>query len=146
MNKIVYELDKKLGEGLERTIIAHHNRRLRKIGWDRAVDPTGDTVWAAGDPPPRSGNSIDVLVDGGTAFPTYLDELSHATSRVYFSGWMLSSSFKVVRGDEPIPARDFLAELAERVDLYLLLWGGAPLPPIMLPSRYQMLAKARALV
>ena len=146
MNKIVYEVDKKLGEGLERTIIAHHDRRLRRIGWERAIDPPGAATWASGEPPPRPGNKIDVLVDGGNAFPTFLDAMRSAQSHVYISGWMMSRSFKVIRGDEPVSLRDFLSELAEKVDVYLLLWGGAPLPPYMRPSRRQVRSKARDLV
>ncbi len=147
MNKLVESVDRKVGEGLEKAIIAHHDRRLRKRGWHRAIDPPRDDgLWAAGDPPPRTGNKVEVLVDGGNAFPTFLDAMTNARSHVHIASWLLSRSFKVVRGDEPVAIRDFLAELAERVDVRLLLWGGAPLPPMMRPSRKQVRGKAEELV
>ena len=147
MNSFVSALDKMLGEGLEKTIVAHHDRRLRKIGWERALDPPRDgRLWAEGDPPPRPGNRIEVLIDGGNAFPAFIDAMTNAKSHIYISGWILSRSFKVFRGDEPLSVRDFFGELAERVDVHLLLWGGAPLPPHMRPSRKQVRSKAEALV
>ena len=73
MSEILSKLDKVLGDGLNKTIVAHHDRRLRRIGWERAIDPPSDEgIWAAGDPPPRKGNKIEVLVDGSAAFPTFL--------------------------------------------------------------------------
>ena len=43
---------------------AKHRRRLRRLGWERALEPPDDGLWAAGDPPPREGCSLEVLVDG----------------------------------------------------------------------------------
>ena len=147
MNKFVETIDRRLGEGLEKTIIGHHDRRLRKLGWHRAIDPPDDgSLWPAGDPLPRRGNKIEVLIDGGEAFPTFLEAMSNATSHVHIAGWLLSESFKVVRGEEPVAVRDFLGELAERVDVRLLLWGGAPIPPMMRPSRKQTREKAEKVV
>ncbi len=60
-------VDQRLGNGVDRLIGAHHRRRLHRHGWERALDaPAGG--WAAGDPPPRPGNRVEVLVDGATAF------------------------------------------------------------------------------
>src|SRR4051794_6862185 len=57
-----------VGEGITRAIRAHHRRRLRRVGWEHALDaPAGG--WAAGDPPPRAGNALEVLVDGAEALP-----------------------------------------------------------------------------
>jgi phosphatidylserine/phosphatidylglycerophosphate/cardiolipin synthase-like enzyme len=146
MNKLVAALDEKLGDALDATIVAHHNRRLRRIDWERAIDPPRDgNLWAAGDPPVRQGNKIEVLVDGGNAFPTILETLSQARSHVHLAGWMVSRSFKVVRGEEPLSFRDMLAELAERVDVRLLLWGGAPLPNFLRESRKETRKKAHAM-
>ena len=147
MNKFVTAIDKKLGEGLERTMIAHHDRRLKRVGWEHALEPPrDDRIWALGEPPPRKGNKIEVLVDGGAAFPAFIEAMTNAKSHVYIAGWMLSRSFKVIRGEEPVSARDFFGELAERVDVRLLLWGGAPLPRNMRPSRKQIRSKAEELV
>ena len=146
MNKFVAAVDEKLGDALDASVVAHHNRRLRRIGWERAIDPPrNDGTWAAGDPPPRDGNKIEVLIDGATVFPMIIEELSKAQSHVYFTGWMLSRSFKVVRGIEPISFRDFLVELAERVEVRLLLWGGAPLPRFLRESRKETREKAHAM-
>ena len=49
-------LDRTLGDGLERQVVAHHERRLRDLGWERAFSP-GPGLWAEADPPPRPGNS-----------------------------------------------------------------------------------------
>ena len=147
MNKLVGAIDKKLGDGLEKVVVDHHNRRLRRIGWERAIDPPrDDRLWVAGDPPPRSGNKIEVLVDGENAFPAFLEAMSAAGSHVYFCGWMFSRSFTITVDGEPVSARDFLADLAERVDVRLLLWGGAPLPRMLRESRRQITEGAEALV
>jgi hypothetical protein len=60
-------LDDSIGAGVERLVVAHHRRRLRRRGWRHAYDPPDDGLWCAGDPPPRDGNSVDVLVDGEEA-------------------------------------------------------------------------------
>ena len=143
MSEILSKIDKVLGDGLEKTVVAHHDRRLRRIGWERAIDPpSDDQIWAAGDPPPRKGNKIEVLVDGSAAFPTFLEAMEKAQSHVYLAGWIMSPSFKVVRGEEPVSIRDFLGDLAERVEVRLLLWGGAPVPRFLRESRKQARGKA----
>src|SRR5437660_450100 len=62
-------LDRAVGTRVERAICAHHARRLRRTGWLGALDPPHDGPWAAGDPPPREGCSLEVLVDGEHALP-----------------------------------------------------------------------------
>jgi phosphatidylserine/phosphatidylglycerophosphate/cardiolipin synthase-like enzyme len=135
MGDLRFKFDKALGEGLESTVKAHHKRRLKRIGWEKALDPSGPRLWADGDPPPRKGNSIEVLVDGAEAFPRLIEEMRAAKSHVYFAGWMLTLSFQLTRGEEPLVARDFFAQLAEEIDVRILLWGGAPLPPPFSPKR-----------
>ena len=61
--------------GLERLVVAHHRRRLKRHGWQRAYDPPDDGLWCAGDPPPRDGNTVEVLVDGDEALPRLEDEI-----------------------------------------------------------------------
>ncbi|MGH2805690.1 MAG: phospholipase D-like domain-containing protein [Actinomycetota bacterium] len=128
MGPIRYRIDRALGEGLEAKAKAHHRRRLNRIGWSHALDPSGSDIWAQGDPPPREGNAIEVLVDGADAFPKLIEEMRAAKSHIYYAGWMLTLSFQLTRGEQPLVARDFLAELAENVEVRVLLWGGAPLP------------------
>src|SRR5262245_35574826 len=59
-------LDQAVGERLERVVVAHHRRRLRRIGKLGALDtPAGG--WAAA-PPPRTGTRFELHVDGPVAF------------------------------------------------------------------------------
>ncbi|MDQ3941212.1 MAG: phospholipase D family protein [Actinomycetota bacterium] len=138
MADLVYHVDRVLGEGLEWVIKNHHNRRLRRIGWERALVPSSPSLWAEGDPPPRPGNAIEVLVDGGEAFPKLVEAMSKARSHVYYAGWMLTLSFQLSRGEYPLIVRDFFAELSEKVDVRILLWAGAPLPPPFSPRRSEV--------
>jgi phosphatidylserine/phosphatidylglycerophosphate/cardiolipin synthase-like enzyme len=106
-------VDALLGDRVERIIRSHHRRRLRRIGWEHALDaPPGS--WSSGDPPPRSGNELQPLVDGAAALPQIARAIAGARSYVHLAGWYFSPSF--------------LAETAERVDVRLLSWAGAPLP------------------
>jgi phosphatidylserine/phosphatidylglycerophosphate/cardiolipin synthase-like enzyme len=121
------------GDQLSRQICTHHRRRLRRIGWERALDPPLGG-WAAGDPPPRSGNAVDVLIDGAQALPVIAEELQGARSHVHLTGWYFSPDFALVRDGEQVVLRNLLAQLAERVDVRVLAWAGAPLP-LFRPSR-----------
>jgi len=119
-------LDKSLGNAIEGLVRSHHRRRLRKLGWERALDPPGDGLWAAGEPAVRGGNAIDVLIDGAEALPRIAAEVRKARSHVHIAGWHVSPWFDLTNdGDELQP---LLAGLAERVDVRLLLWAGSPLP------------------
>ncbi|MBA2312435.1 MAG: phospholipase [Actinobacteria bacterium] len=134
-NDLVYRIDKAVGDGLERVIRAHHRRRLGRIGWSGAFDPSGG-IWCTGDPPPREGNSIDVLIDGAEAFPAIVEALRAACSSVYFAGWHVTPDFVVSSsGSEVVAAKKLFQELGEEVDVRILLWAGAPLPPPFSPSR-----------
>ena len=126
-------VDRTLGDRIERLVRAHHARRLAGAGWERALAP-GDGLWAAGDPPPRAGNTIDVLVDGVEALPALADALAGAKSHVHLAGWHFSPGFALKRGSNPVVLGDLLAELAERIDVRVLAWAGAPLP-VFRPSR-----------
>ncbi len=121
-----------LGTQISRQICAHHRRRLHRVGWDRALDPPAGG-WAA-DPPPRPGNSVEVLIDGSEAFPAIAAALLRAESHVHLAGWYFTPSFALIRDGEHVVLRDLLAELAERVDVRVLAWAGAPLP-LFRPSR-----------
>ena len=117
--------DSALGIGLERLVTSHHRRRLSRIGWLNALDaPPGG--WAEGDPPPRPGNELEVIVDGAEALPRIADEIERAKSHVWIAGWHFSPDFRL-RGEGPT-LRDLLAEAAERVEVRVLAWAGAPLP------------------
>jgi phosphatidylserine/phosphatidylglycerophosphate/cardiolipin synthase-like enzyme len=133
--RLIDRIDAVAGGGIEATVRAHHRRRLRRIGRMEQLDPPeGESLWAAGEPPPRGGCDLEVLVDGANALPRIADALSHAHSHVHLAGWHLSPDFRLTRGDGAPPLRDMLAELAERVEVRVLLWAGAPLP-VFSPKR-----------
>jgi phosphatidylserine/phosphatidylglycerophosphate/cardiolipin synthase-like enzyme len=85
----------------------------------------------------RPGNAVDVLIDGVQALPAIAKELRHARSHVHLTGWHFSPDFALERDDEPVVLRNLLAELAERLDVRVLVWAGAPLP-LFRPSRSQV--------
>jgi phosphatidylserine/phosphatidylglycerophosphate/cardiolipin synthase-like enzyme len=125
--------DRLAGTAADRTVSAHHRRRLRRHGWEHAFDaPPGG--WAAGEPPPRTGNDLEILVDGTEALSRIVEELRRAESHVHLTGWFFSPGFVLTREPEHVVLRNFLAELAERVDVRVLAWAGAPLP-LFRPSR-----------
>src|SRR5205085_8031115 len=132
------QLDDRVGDTIERAIRAHHRRRLRRIGWEHALDASG-VAWAAGEPPPRAGNAVEVLVDGAEALPRIAEELRRAESHVYVAGWHLTPTFRLgPSADDEVGT--ILAECAGRLPVRVLLWAGAPLP-LFHPSR----AEAREL-
>jgi phosphatidylserine/phosphatidylglycerophosphate/cardiolipin synthase-like enzyme len=127
-----------LGEAISDQIRRHHRRRLRRVGWAHALDASG-TGWASGTPPPRQGNAVEVLIDGAEAFARIAADLRSARSHVHMTNWFLSPEFALARGDQPVVLRHLLGELAERVDVRVLLWAGAPLP-LFRPSRREVRA------
>ena len=132
-----------MGDGVADAVAAHHRRRLAKIGWVRALDPPA-AGWAEGEPPPRRGNKVEVLIDGAEALPRIATELENAQSHVYLTGWYVSPDFPLTRDEEPVVLRNLLSSLARRVDVRLLLWAGAPLP-LFRPSRRDVREVAREL-
>jgi phosphatidylserine/phosphatidylglycerophosphate/cardiolipin synthase-like enzyme len=120
---LIERVDQALGDGLERTVVARHRRRLGRLGQLGALDsPPGS--WASGDPPPRPGNDLDVFVDGSEALPAIAQAISEAREQVWIAGWHFTPELRV--GEMPL--RDLLAEAAQRVDVKVLAWAGAPLP------------------
>src|SRR3954452_14075427 len=108
--KLIDRLDRAVGVGVERAICTHHARRLRRIGWQRALDPPPDGVWAAGDPPPREGCAVDVLIDGEKALPRIAQAVRGARESVLVPGWHASPDFAIERGGEGSQLREMLAE------------------------------------
>jgi phosphatidylserine/phosphatidylglycerophosphate/cardiolipin synthase-like enzyme len=120
--------DKLVGSVVQQLVRAHHARRLRRIGWERALDPPTDGLWATGAPPPRSGCSLEVLIDGAEMLPRLATELRKARSHVHLAGWYVSPYFALARERNRLLLRAVLAELAERIPVRVLLWAGSPLP------------------
>ena len=123
----------KVAEGIEATVRSRHRRRLRAVGWEHALDADGSGYSTAG-MAPRPGNDVEVLIDGAAVLPAMAEELARAESHVHLTGWYLSPHLELTRGDHPVVLRNLLAELAERVDVRVLLWGGAPVR-LFRPSR-----------
>src|SRR5215831_47637 len=119
------KIDGFLGDRVERMIRSHHRRRLGRIGWQHALDAPPGT-WASGDPPPRPGNELAPLVDGAAALPAIARAIEAARTSVHLAGWYFSPSFQLE--DRGASLRELLAETAERVDVRMLSWAGAPLP------------------
>jgi phosphatidylserine/phosphatidylglycerophosphate/cardiolipin synthase-like enzyme len=123
------------GQAVEAAVAAHHRRRLRRAGRLEQLDPPqSDSLWAAGDPPPRSGNALEILIDGAQALPRIAEALASARSHVHIAGWHVTPEFGLTRDAGAVRLRDLLAELAERVDVRVLLWGGSP-APVFKPAR-----------
>jgi len=114
-----------VGATVDRVIVDHHARRLRKIGWGHALDtPVGG--WAEGGTPPREGNSVEVLIDGSEFLPLAAEELAKAESHVHVTGWYFTPELAMTRSEDPVTVRNLLAELAERIPVRVLIWSGAP--------------------
>lgn len=140
---IVGRIDHVVGDGIERIVLEHHRRRLRRLGWERAF-ATSPSLWAEGDPPPRQGCSLDVLIDGAAALHAIRQALHRAESHVHFAGWHVTPGFEMDK-EPPVAVKEVLADLADRVDVRVLLWGGAPLPRPFEPNRRDMKRVAGAL-
>ncbi|HST25935.1 MAG TPA: phospholipase D family protein [Gaiellaceae bacterium] len=131
--RTIATLDETIGHGVERLVVRHHRRRLRRLDRLACLDaPPGG--YAAAEPPPRAGNAVEILLDGENALPRMADELERARSHVHLAGWFFSPEFRL-RPDGP-GLRDVLAELAGRVDVRVLSWAGSPLP-LFHPDRGQ---------
>ena len=124
---LVLGADRQLGAAVSRAVGAHHRRRLERVGWVAALDaPAGG--WADGEPQPHPGGSLEILIDGAEALPRMVAELEMAESHVHIAGWRFSPDFALTRDLEPTILRNLLAELAERVEVRVLVWAGVPLP------------------
>jgi phosphatidylserine/phosphatidylglycerophosphate/cardiolipin synthase-like enzyme len=118
--------DSWLGQRLERVVIDHHRRRLRNIGQRQALEaPAGG--WARSAPPPRQGNRLQVLIDGAEALPRILEAIESAKRSAWLAGWYFTPEFHL-RPNDRRTLRDVLSAAAERVDVRVLAWAGAPLP------------------
>ncbi|MDQ6884082.1 MAG: phospholipase D family protein [Candidatus Dormibacteraeota bacterium] len=121
------QVDDALGQALEHLTIAHHRRRLRRVGWEAAMEPRPGP-WADGDPPARQGNMLEVLIDGAEAFARLAEDIRQARSYVHLTGWHIMPDFALTRDDTPVILRDLLAERAHQIPVRVLIWAGAPVP------------------
>jgi phosphatidylserine/phosphatidylglycerophosphate/cardiolipin synthase-like enzyme len=133
----VSRLDAAIGAGVEGAITRVHRRRLARVGWRRALAPQGEATWASGAPPPRAGNTLDILIDGAEAFAAMSDAIRGARSSINITGWHANPEFLLDTADPPGQLLGLLSEAARRVEVRVLLWAGAPLP-VFRPSRRDM--------
>jgi phosphatidylserine/phosphatidylglycerophosphate/cardiolipin synthase-like enzyme len=142
-SNLVARADAAVGDRIEAIVRSHHRRRLARTGWAQAFEAS-PRLWAEGDPPPRRGNDVEILIDGASFLPRLAEELAHAESHVHIAGWYLSTELALVREGGRRVLLDLLAELARKVEVRLLLWAGAPLP-LFRPSRGDVRAVAERL-
>jgi phosphatidylserine/phosphatidylglycerophosphate/cardiolipin synthase-like enzyme len=124
--------DDAIGSGVEHLVVAHHRRRLKRHSWQHAYDPPADGLWCAGEPPPRDGNTLEVLVDGEHALGRLQEDIVGARDSVLLAGWHFEPTFRLTRGGPTL--RELLAGAADDADVRVLAWAGAPLP-LFKPSR-----------
>jgi phosphatidylserine/phosphatidylglycerophosphate/cardiolipin synthase-like enzyme len=129
---ILDKVDERVGDGLEHVLCAHHERRLRRLGWGDVLEPTGERF--SGRAPIRHGNRLEVLVDGQEALPEIESAIRGARSHVHIANWHASPDFRLTREPDALTLRDLLAATAQRVDVRMLLWAGPPLPAFQ-PTR-----------
>jgi phosphatidylserine/phosphatidylglycerophosphate/cardiolipin synthase-like enzyme len=138
-------IDRLLGHAIERSVKHHHRRRLQRLGQTGAIEFDGGGLWATGAPPPRPGNQLDVLIDGAQALPAIAEAIQAARSHVHITGWHLAAHFELVRGERPVVLGALLAELAQRIDVRVMVWAGAPVPAFH-PTRKEVAAEIGRLV
>ncbi len=133
---VIGRVDGWVGDRVESAVRSHHRRRLLRAGQLERLDPSASaaSLWATGDPLPRDGNDLEVLIDGEQALPLLAHALAQARSSVHIAGWHVAADFGLTRDDAAMRLRDLLGELAERVDVRVLLWAGAPVP-LFTPTR-----------
>jgi phosphatidylserine/phosphatidylglycerophosphate/cardiolipin synthase-like enzyme len=136
-NPLAGRFDQVLGDGIEAAVELKHRRRLERLGWGRVYQPSPPGVFSDGDPPARANCSLEVLIDGANALPVMAQALSEAKHFVHVTGWHLEPAFELVR-DRPLGAiGTILADLAERMDVRVLVWSGAPVP-LFHPTRAEV--------
>ncbi len=132
--------DSLVGDGIEAAVTYKHHRRLQRLGWGDAFEPSTPGVFARGDPPPRAGCSLEVLIDGANALPSIAAALADAKQFVHVTGWHLAPSFELVPGRTGHAIGVLLGELSQRLDVRVLVWSGSPVP-LFHPTRGEV-AKA----
>jgi phosphatidylserine/phosphatidylglycerophosphate/cardiolipin synthase-like enzyme len=136
--KTVSRLDDLVGGTVEAAVRSHHERRLARLGRGAALHPPADgSLWAAGGPSARHGCELELLIDGEQALAQIASALESARSHVHIAGWHVTPDFGLRRDDRAVRLRDLLGELAERIEVRVLLWAGAPLH-VFTPDRSEV--------
>ncbi len=134
-SSLLDKVDERVGDGIERVLCAHHERRLRRLGWGDVLEPNGTGGRFSTHAPVRYGNRLEVLIDGEEALPAIQDAIRNAKSTVHIANWHASPDFRLTREPGAPTLRDLLALTVRRgVDVRLLLWAGPPVPAFQ-PTR-----------
>jgi phosphatidylserine/phosphatidylglycerophosphate/cardiolipin synthase-like enzyme len=141
--KLLRKADAVVGQQLERLVIAHHARRLRRLGHGAGLTASAGG-WASAGSSPRQDNRLDVYVDGAAALAEIAWAVEAARSSVWLAGWFFSPDFRL-RAEQAQTLRELLAAAAQRVEVRLLAWAGAPLP-LFHPDRGEVRSARDALV
>src|SRR4051794_15928920 len=112
-------VDAAVGGGIERAMIHHHMRRLRRHRQLEALAPASPDWWAQTAVPPREGNAMRVLVDGANALPRMAEAIRGARRHVHVCSWHLEPDFDP-GPRKGTPVRELLAETAERVPVRVI--------------------------
>jgi hypothetical protein len=88
---------------------------------------------------------MEVLVDGAEVLPRLAAELRRARSHVHVAGWHVSPHVRLEDGGTRTELKPLLAELAQRIDVRVLVWAGSPLP-LFRPDRLAVREARRRLV
>ncbi len=137
--------DSLVGDGIEAAVRLKHRLRLRHLGHEHALDPQGPGLWATARTPPRAGCGLEVLIDGATALPRMAEAMRGAERSVWITGWHVAPGFEIERDGRQTVLGALLAELAERVDVRILVWAGAPVP-LFHPTRAEVREAVQTLV
>ena len=132
ISELLSAADGQIGQTIEDANRRHHVRRLKRLGWDRALHG-GNAGWGSGTRP-SNGNRVEVHIDGSAALPAIAAAVRGARSFVHVAGWTVNPDFAMEHVPELVTLRQLLAEAATRVDVRVLVWAGAPVP-VMHPSR-----------
>jgi phosphatidylserine/phosphatidylglycerophosphate/cardiolipin synthase-like enzyme len=119
-------VDDLVGDALERVIRAKHAWRLRRHGREGAADPAPGGWATTASFEPRAGCRVKPFVDGSEALPRIAAATRSARSHVHLAGWHFEPTFRLEEDGQTL--RELLAEAAERIDVRVLAWAGAPLP------------------
>lgn len=122
--------------------MAHHRRRLSRLGQEALLDPPAGG-WASNGRPQRAGNSLEVLVDGEDALEQIAAAIESAQSSVWLAGWFFSPDFRL-RSRSAKTLSELLGDTAKQADVRLLAWAGAPLP-LFHPDRREVRSVAARL-
>jgi phosphatidylserine/phosphatidylglycerophosphate/cardiolipin synthase-like enzyme len=130
-------LDAAVGNGIEAAVRMKHRARLARLGHPQVLHPRDAGLWAGGEPVPREGCKLKVLIDGAEAFARISEAIAGAESHVHIAGWHVAPSFELVRGAHPTVLGELLAQTAQRVPVRVLVWAGSPMP-VFHPTRSEV--------